>query len=383
MAVGDPQLLGWLADSLSSGLVAIDLCGRLVFANPAALRILGPAAGEAGDWLGRDFREVLLAHPPLVALLEDALDGRERPSRAELVLRAAEPGPLTIGFTVVSIRDPEGAVRGAAVQFRDLAPFEQLDEQARLRDRLAALGETVAGLAHELRNPLAAIQVLADLLRRRLPADGQDRELVDGILLQLQSTEGVLAETLAFVRPAAPAPREVDPVALLDGCLDRACARVPFPGKIERAYARALPPLIADADQLRAALTDVLVNALEAMAECDDGRELRLALGIEAERRAGLQAAVRVEDRGLPAAAPPRIRHEIVFTIADTGPGVPEALRDRIFHPFFSTKDGGGGIGLAKAQKVVGGHGGAIELESREGRGATFRVRLPAGGDPE
>jgi PAS domain S-box-containing protein len=356
MAVGDPQLLGWLADSLSSGLIAIDRCGRVLLANPAARRILGLGAADGGP--AADFRELLRAHPPLLALLEAALEGRERPGRSELMLPGAGGAERAIEFSATAIRDAAGAPRGAAILFRDLAPFEQADEQARLRERLAALGEMAAGLVHELRNPLASMQVLADLIGRRSAPGGEQAQLVAGLLGQLRGMEAVLGETLAFVRPAPPAPRELDPVALFESCLDRACARVPFPGKIERSYSAPLPALRADREQLQSALTDILVNALEAMAECEGGSERRLSLRLEAVSRP---------------------RPELVFSVSDTGPGVPAVLRERIFHPFFSTKDGGGGVGLAKAQKVVGGHGGAIELDSREGHGATFRVRLPAG----
>jgi signal transduction histidine kinase len=381
MAIRDPAFAQWLVASLGSGLVAIDAGGALQALNAAAQRILGAPAGPPAAWLGRDFREVLAARPQLVALLEDALDGRERPSRAELVLDGRDgEGPRTIGFTLLTLRDPLGAVRGAAIQFRDLAPFERMDEQERLRDRLAAIGEMAAGLVHELRNPLAGMQMLAGLLRRRLPPDVEAQEIVEGLLAEIRAMAGVLSDTLEFVRPAALAPRELDPVELLEGCLDRACARVPFPGKIERAYAAARPACVADPDQLRTALTDILVNALEAMRDAEDAREPRLVVGVRDELRAAPEAAVRVSGRGLAAGAAPPERHEIVFVVADSGPGIPPELRDRIFHPFFSTKDGGSGVGLARAQKVIAAHGGAIEVESRAGEGATFRVRLPAGG---
>jgi signal transduction histidine kinase len=383
MALRDPAFAQWLVASLGSGLVAIDARGALQALNGAAQRILAEPPGRASDWLGRDFREVLAGRPQIVALLEDALDGRERPSRAELVLdRGDGDGPRTIGFTLLTLRDPLGAVRGAAIQFRDLAPFERMDEQERLRDRLAALGEMATGLAHELRNPLAGMQMLAGLLRRRVPPAGEEQEIVDALLAEIRAMADVLSETLEFVRPAVPSPRELDPVELLEGCLDRACARVPFPGKIERAYAATRPVCVADPEQLRTALTDILVNALEAMRELDGAGEPRLLLGVRGELRAAPEAAVRVSGRGLAAGAARLERQEIVFVVADTGPGIAPELRDRIFHPFFTTKDGGSGVGLARAQKVVAAHGGAIEVASREGEGATFRIRLPAGEGP-
>jgi len=381
MAIRDPELAGWLLASLSSGLVAIDAAGTVTALNEAAQRILGTPPGDLEGWLGRDFREVLGERPQLVDLLEDALDGRERPSRAELAL---DPLPGrdagTIGFTLLPVRDPEGEVRGAAIQFRDLSAFERMDEQERLRDRLAALGEMAAGLAHELRNPLAGMEVVAGLLRRRLPRGGEEAGLVGELVEQLRSMARTLDQVLEFVRPSALAPRELDPVALVDEALDRAAARVPFPGKVERRYAPDLPLLHGDPELLRRAVTDLVVNALEAMVACEDGRELRLEVELRWERRPGPLGAVRVERGGLAAAAPPGARTELVLSVADTGPGVPAELRDRIFYPFFTTKEGGTGVGLASAHKVVGGHGGHIEVDSRAGGGAVFRVRLPLRG---
>jgi PAS domain-containing protein len=140
MAVREPNLAVWLIDSLSSGLVAIDAAGSLTALNEAAQRILGGPGGDAADWLGRDFRAALAFRPELLGLLEDALDGRERPSRAELVLPANGEAPeTTVGFTLLAIRDAQAQLRGVAIQFRDLAAYERDDERARLRDRLAAL----------------------------------------------------------------------------------------------------------------------------------------------------------------------------------------------------------------------------------------------------
>jgi len=378
MAIRDPELAGWLLASLSSGLVAIDETGAVTALNEAAQRILGTPPGDLDDWLGRDFREVLVERPQLVALLEDALDGRERPSRAELAL---DPLPGrdagTIGFTLLPVRDPGGAVRGAAIQFRDLSAFERMDEQERLRDRLAALGEMAAGLAHELRNPLAGMEVVAGLLRRRLRAGSEEEGLLHELRGQLRAMAHTLDQVLEFVRPAAWAPRALDPVALVDEALDRAAARVAFPGKVERRYAPDLPRLHGDPERLLRAVTDVAVNALEAMVACEDGRELRLEVELRCERRPGPLRAVRVGREGLAALGAPAPRTELVLSVADTGPGVPPELRDRIFYPFFTTKGGGTGVGLASAQKAVTGHGGHIEVAERAGGGAVFRLHLP------
>jgi signal transduction histidine kinase len=238
-----------------------------------------------------------------------------------------------------------------------------------------------AGLAHELRNPLAGMELMAGLLKRRLPEDGEEHARVLDLLAQLRVVARSLDETLEFVRHVAPAPHPIDPAQLLDLAADRACARVPFSGKIERRYAPQAPPALGDSEQLLVVLTDLVLNALEAMVECSGAAVPQLVLGIDVERRPGPQAPIRVQGPSLPAGPDERVRCEVVLSVADSGPGVPAELRDRIFYPFFTTKDAGSGVGLAKAQKIVTSHGGSIELDAGLGSGATFRVRLPASGE--
>ncbi len=129
-------------------------------------------------------------------------------------------------------------------------------------------------------------------------------------------------------------------------------------------------------------MIDLIVNALEAMASDCSGREPGLALAIRAAVRSMVGPSVRVH-RNLPAAGGAEARCELVITIGDNGPGVPPDLREKIFYPFFTTKEGGSGIGLANAQKVVTSHGGSLELESRAGEGTYLHLRFPLAGDAE
>ncbi len=358
MTLRDARFADWMVGSLRSGVVGIDREGAIRVLSPDAARILAGAPAPADAWLGRPCREVLAAQPRLLRLLTDALDGRERPTRAELQLEAVGPRPpCTIGYTVMPVRDAAGAVRGAAVLFRDLTPFERRDGQARLDERLRALGEMAAGLAHEIRNPLASMEVLAGLLKRQL--QGEALGLVEELLGELRGLAATVTAALAFVRPDAPAREPIDPEALLDEALAHARARVPFAGRVERRVVRPLPPASADPERLRAALTHLLDNAFQAMADPRCAEPV-LRLGVAPDGPDG---------RGL------------CWTIADSGPGIPDELRERIFYPFFTTREQGSGVGLAEAQKIVGSHGGILGLESRPGAGATFRVHLPP--DPE
>ena len=351
--------------SLSSGVVAIDAEGRIAVLNAGAQRILGAPEGSRTAALGRHCREVLAGQPALARLLLETLERKSAVSRAEL--RLAGEGP-TIGFTLCPLTDPHGASGGAAVLFRDLDPIERDDEQERLRQRLAALGQMAADLAHALRNPLAGIEVAAGLLRRRLADRPEERALVDEITGEARALAGTISASLAFVRPERPVAARVEPVALLEEALVLARARVPFAGTVEREWQADLPELHADREQLRTLLLDLLTNALEAMR---DGAGSRLRLSVRGQRVAG------VEDRG--AQAPER--DELVISVCDDGPGIPPELREKVFYPFFTTRPEGSGVGLASAQKIAASHGGCLELGPGLDGGCGFHLRLPAGGE--
>jgi len=336
------QILG----ALTAGVLAVDAEGELAAFNVGAQRILGCPEGDVSEALGRDCRQVLATHPGVVRLLLDGIARKTPISRAELTLASG-----TIGFTLYPIRDANDRPLGAALIFRDLAPIERADEQERLRERLAALGQMAADLAHAIRNPLAGMEVLAGLLRRRLGDRPDERALVDELRVELRAVSGTVSQGLAFVRPEAPVAGPVDVVQLAQEALDVARTRVEFTGAVERSWDEGVPPVEADAGQLRTALSDLIVNALEAMAE---GGGTRLALAVQLRES------------------------DVWISVTDDGPGVAPELREKIFYPFFTTKERGAGVGLASAQKVVASHGGHIELDARRGRGCAFHVRLPA-----
>jgi len=230
-------------------------------------------------------------------------------------------------------------------------------------------------MAHEIRNPLASMEVLAGLLKRRL----EDRPEALGLLTQLRCELRTVAESISasleFVRPVSLARRPVDARELVEESLRIATQRLKFTGEIERRYAPDLPELQVDPELLRGVVTNLILNALEAMSA--QQQPSRLLLCVQARLSDPAARSVRVAADGRAAASPPRAVREIAIAVSDTGPGVPEELREKIFYPFFTTKERGSGVGLALAQKVVSSHGGVLELESVRGVGATFRVRLP------
>jgi len=345
--------------SSSSGIVGVDLSGRVVLLNAGAQRLLGCPEGNISGALGRDCRSVFASEPAVARLLLKAARGQHEVSRAELALRGGAGGRAnTIGLTLFPVQGASGGRCGAAMLFRDLTPIERSAEQERLQGRLAALGQMAAGLAHELRNPLASMEVLAGLLRRRLP-EGEEQTLVDDLLVQLRELSRIVTTSLDFVRPSAPRRVPVDPAALFEGAIVRAVKPDATAITIERRFG-SVPEVALDEELFTVALSNLIANAVDAMQASEPAR-----------RRLVLELACQEVGEG------DESGREVVFTVADSGPGIPPELRDRIFYPFFTTREAGSGIGLATVQKIVGSHGGSVELESRMGVGSAFRLRLP------
>lgn len=369
-------------------MLAVDALGGVRALNADAQRMLGCPAGPPEQALGLDFRNVLAGQPLVVRLLCEALDGGVTHPRAELVLASRGDGPpATVGFSLTPVRDPQGTLCGAALYFRDISGFERMDEQLRLRDRLAALGEMAAGMAHEIRNPVAAMQVLTDLIGRRLEGQGEARSLLAELARELRSVERVLGQGLDFVRPVPLLCKSVHAVPIVERALERARARTDFTGALERDFEPDLPLLCADPEQLQTAVTDLLVNAMQALAAGPVNGSPRVGIRLRSRSAEPARRPYRVPDAAGESHGPAAARgeadlRELVLSVIDNGPGVPAPLRERIFYPFFTTREKGSGLGLATAQKIAAGHGGRIEVETAADGGAIFHVCLPFDAGP-
>jgi signal transduction histidine kinase len=223
------------------------------------------------------------------------------------------------------------------------------------------------------------MEVVAGLLRRRLADRPEEQGLVDQIIGELRSVAETITASLDFVLPVPIERRPMDPVALVEDAISMARSRVRFEGAIDRDFGHDLPRIHADPEQLRSVVTNLIVNAFEAMAGGRAEGETRLGLFLKCVATDRDLCSVRVSSDGRTATPRQISGKELVIGIADTGAGVPAELREKIFYPFFTTKPDGSGIGLAAAQKIVASHGGIIDVDGEEGGGATFRVRLPLG----
>jgi two-component system, NtrC family, sensor histidine kinase HydH len=230
-------------------------------------------------------------------------------------------------------------------------------EEARRAERLAALGQLSAGLAHEIRNPLGVIKGSAEILQQKLSAsDPLAQELSGYIYTEVNRLSALVGRFLDFARPSQLNTKPEDVTELLEKCLKSvaeqgATANV----KIVREYATSIPRAMMDAELCEQAFTNLLLNACEAM---DNTGQLTIRAG---------------SVKGAPGATA-----QIAVEIADTGPGVSNDIQEQIFNPFFTTKKSGVGLGLAIVSKIIDAHGGSVKLINPSGQGACFRVTLPA-----
>src|SRR6266851_5135072 len=269
-------------------------------------------------------------------------------------------------------RDPRAEALAAMLQVGEQAAItienSRLYERMKERDRLAALGEMAAGLAHEIRNPLGAIKGAAQYLDPASLREG-DAEILQIIVEEVNRLDGVVAQFLDYSRPMSPGATEKLTPTDLNDVLSRTVKLIegslPPNVRLELSLEPDLPRVLGDAEQLKQVFINLALNAVQAMP--DGGR-----LAVRTRRpRQPLEL-------GLSDASPRYAADQVEVRFADTGAGIPEEAKDRIFIPFYTTKSKGTGLGLAISQRIVKAHGGSIEVQSRLGEGSEFILRFPS-----
>jgi len=354
----DDRFFRHIVDSMRNGVIAFRRDGTLALMNDEAYRIF--ALTRRPSDLGRPFVEVLRERPAIIRVLSSAFELSHLPNRAELRLKDLD---RVIGYTLSQVRDDRDNAIGGVMFFKDLTQVEQLVERERLRDRLASLGEMAAGIAHELKNPLAGIEVMASLLRRQVQSTPAAQSLVADILSEAKLANSIVVEMLEFVRPVRLQVERIDVSDVLQQSVTLAESKVRR-GDVEvrTDIERGLPMIEADSHQLMQVFTNLLTNAFEAL----EGKGLVLIKAFPKSIES---------DPTLVGPQPPT--PTVVVDVADDGPGLPVDARDKIFDPFFTTKPQGSGLGLAIVRKIVDAHDGRIDVSSEPRKGTRFRVTLP------
>jgi len=356
-SAADDRFFRQLVGSMRNGVIAIHRDGRLALMNDEAYRIF--SLPHRGNDIARPFSEVFRERPDLIRVLSGAFEMTTLPNRAELRLKDLD---RVIGYTLSQVRDDGGRPIGAVLFFKDLTQVEQVEERERLRDRLASLGEMAAGIAHELKNPLAGIEVMAGLLRRQVPDSPDAQSLLADIISEAKRANASVGEMLEFVRPSRLQMEQTDLREVLQQSVTLAEAKATRGDiRLRLDLDRDLPMIDGDFHQLCQVFSNLLINAFEAL----EGR------GHVTVKAAGEVVAA---DTGFSDGPTPT--RAVIVEVIDDGPGVGE-LSDRIFVPFFTTKPKGSGLGLSIVRKIVDAHEGRIDLSSTAGTETRFRVTLP------
>ncbi len=328
-------LHGAIVQSVASGLLTVDPGGRITFLNRAGERITGLSGDQV---VGRRAGAMLPGFAEAVR-------------RGETEWTNARGERLMLGFSRFPLLGQGGRDLGSAVIFQDLTALRAMEERVRRSERLADLGRVAAGLAHELRNPLASMAGSVELLGGSEGLRQEDQRLMAIVLKEAGRLEQLVARFLDYSRPAPPRVVTHD-LAQAVAEVAEVFARDPSAARVRLETGLAPVTVACDPDQLRQVLWNLLLNATQAIQAAGQGGVIHLTCA-------------------------PAPGGGAVLAVEDDGPGIAPADQTRLFTPFFTTKSGGTGLGLATVHRIVEAHGGAVEVAAVEPHGARFTVRLP------
>lgn len=324
----------YILQSVPSGVVSLNSDGKITKINTAAERILGLSSDTV---TGMGCEEVFTE--PISGFLRDgsAIERRE----TQYTTKSGKN--IRLGITVTPLYNAVNKIIGKLMVFTDITELKALESQAELRNRLSSLGEMAAGMAHELRNPMGVIAGYVKLLSKN--TDPSMPHVLDAISREVAVMDRVITDFLFFARPTELTISRVDLAGLIKRCTENILGER---DNIKVYYGtKEIQQINGDEILLRQAFSNLIQNAIDAM---PNGGELHFELSSSPD--------------------------SAYIAISDSGHGIPKNIMDKIFLPFYTTKDGGTGLGLAIVHKIIVSHKGSITVESRE-RGTAFRIRLP------
>jgi two-component system sensor histidine kinase PilS (NtrC family) len=343
--------------SINSGLVLIDSSGAVAYLNRTGEIILG--VREHGS-RGKDYRLVFADVPAFCERISAALDAGRPEARVEFFVTSGGRS-VPVGLSTSIIKGDRGEERGVIAIFQDLTEARRIEERLRHDDRLTALGEFAAGVAHEIRNPLFAIKGSIDMLKESIEPKGDEIKLIELVSREADRLNGLLQDVLQYGRMESGERESVRLDTLLVEVAETARTHPSMTPDVNlRVTAGEALEAPANAEQLRRALLNLTINAIEAVEGAGN-------VGLSLVGREGFGA------RGLSGAQ----GCDVALIVEDDGSGIPAEKRDEVFQPFQTTKKGGTGLGLAIVDKIVQAHGGRIKVTSEPGGGSRFIVYLP------
>ncbi len=333
--------------SVTSGVVTFDCDGKIMMLNPAAEIILGLKQEAV---LGKGCDSVFGANNTLSTFMQETLTQKKDAIRKESFAVRSDGKKVWLGLTTSALRDPKGTMIGAIIVFTDLTEMKMLREQVDLKKRLVIMGEMSAFIAHEFRNYMGTILGFASMLSKEFSPADPGVTMTSAIIRELATMEQLIADLLSYGKHSFLTLKKTAMIPLIESVLDSFRLDNPtvlFLTEFQSCEAEIDPVL------MRQSLSNLIRNALEAI-EPTGGR-LTVSAGYLGDRF-------------------------VEIKVNNTGRPIPADQIDKIFLPFFTTKEKGNGLGLALVQKIILSHSGTLSVESKEESGTTFTISFPTQG---
>lgn len=334
--------------NVGSGILTLDLEGNITSWNPSAEQITGYRPDEIKERWHEVFEE------SIKKLFVRTGDRKAHPHRFNARIVKKNGTTAILGMTASLLKDDANIIRGTILTFQDITKMIEMEDRIRRQERLAMVGSLAAGIAHEIRNPLASLSGSIQVLQNDLRLQDDDKRLMDIVVRETDRLNAIITDFLEYARPKAAQTERIELRPLVEETIMLLKNSKVFDGSIR--VTSDIDPgisLTGDAQRLRQVFWNLLINACQAMPE---GGAISVFT----------VPSSRSDDAAL---------CEIIF--ADTGPGITGEHLDKIFDPFFTTKTGGTGLGLAIAYRIVEDHQGTITVDSEAGKGTRFILRLP------
>lgn len=341
----------YILKSMTCGMIITDQGGNISRMNHPAETILEKSENMV---LGKHYKTVFGEESPLCSAIQNALAEQKTYSIPEIKLMQKSGESISLSLSSSAVKDELGKMLGVVVFLTDLTEIKKLEEQIAFKNKMAALGEMSSGLAHELRNSMGAVLGFCKLLKKRKDDPTSQNQAVEGIANEAMIMESLLKRFLAFAKPFQLKIKEIDLKEIIQECHTSAKETLKE-NKITFKFDSEpnLPSILGDRLLLKQCFQNLMQNSMEAM---PDGGELHIWIG-EKQPASG-EKSVMVE-------------------LFDTGCGIAKKDHDKIFNPFFTSREKGTGLGLSLVKKIVSLHNGKIEVESELNKGTTFKVYLP------
>lgn len=346
-----------IVQNISSGIVTIDFSGKITFINRAALQVV---EYDYEDLINQPVNQLFADLYEAEQILIDLLKNKNMFESKEINLVTKTNKIIPIGFSTSVLQSRDSKFEGVVLLFRDLTNLINFRKQMERMERLATLGEVSAGIAHEIRNPLAGIKTSAQVLEESFSPNDFRAQLVSRIVKEIDRSNELLKKFFHFAKPSRPQQDFIDIEKIIDSVFLLLVSRMKKRKiSFETEYQADLPKVFVDESQIEQVIVNLILNAMDS---------------IEKEGKIEVNTSLTSIDSESPKTA----KQEMVLVkIMDTGDGIEDEIIEKIFNPFFTTKNDGIGMGLAISSRLVEENGGRLEVDSEIGKGSSFLLYLP------